>query len=44
MTAYCISAATAAALSPLQFARIAVAGAPNQSAMLDLLQNGARAQ
>jgi uroporphyrinogen-III synthase len=44
MTAYCISAATAAALSPLQFSRIAVAGAPNQSALLDLLQNGARAQ
>ena len=35
--AYCISAATAAALGPLIFARVAVAGEPNQAAMLDLI-------
>lgn len=37
LEAFCISAATAAALSPLPFARLAVAGSPNQAAMLDLL-------
>jgi uroporphyrinogen-III synthase len=37
LTAFCISAATAAALAPLTFARMAVAGAPNQEAMLALL-------
>ena len=37
LTAFCISAATAAALSPLRFARISVAARPNQSAMLGLL-------
>src|SRR5262249_46225594 len=30
LIAFCISAATAAALAPLTFARVAVAGAPNQ--------------
>jgi uroporphyrinogen-III synthase len=34
--AYCISAATAAALGGLTFARVAVAGQPNQDAMLAL--------
>jgi uroporphyrinogen-III synthase len=37
LTAYCISAATAAELTSLSFGRIAVAGAPNQDAMLDLI-------
>jgi uroporphyrinogen-III synthase len=37
MEAFCISAATAAALQPLSFARVAVAGVPNQAAMLSLL-------
>jgi uroporphyrinogen-III synthase len=37
LAAFCISAATAAALSPLSFARVAVAGMPNQDAILDLL-------
>ena len=37
LDAYCISAATAAALTPLTFARVAVAGAPNQDAMLELI-------
>lgn len=37
LDAFCISAATAAALSPLLFARLAVAGSPNQAAMLSLL-------
>ena len=35
--AFCISAATAAALGSLKFARVAVAGNPNQEAMLALL-------
>jgi len=37
LQAFCISAATASALAPLCFARLAVAGAPDQAAMLDLL-------
>jgi uroporphyrinogen-III synthase len=37
LTAFCISTATAAALSPLRFARVSVAASPNQGAMLDLL-------
>ena len=37
LDAFCISAATAAALAPLAFARIAVASAPNEAAMLALL-------
>ena len=37
LEAYCISAATAAALSPLSFARVAVAGVPNQNAMISLI-------
>ena len=37
LIACCISAATAEALSPLSFARVAVAGSPNQDAMLDLV-------
>jgi uroporphyrinogen-III synthase len=37
LTAYCISAATAAALAPLTFGRVAVAGAPNQDAILGLI-------
>ncbi len=37
LEAFCISAATAAALSPLSFARVSVAGAPNQDAMLALI-------
>jgi uroporphyrinogen-III synthase len=37
LIACCISAATAEALSPLSFARAAVAGSPNQDAMLDLV-------
>ncbi len=39
VAAFCISAATAAALSPLRFARICVAANPNQSAMLDLISD-----
>ena len=35
--AYCISAATAAELTPLSFARVAVAGVPNQDAILALI-------
>ena len=35
--AYCISAATAAALTPLTFAHVAVAGGPNQDAMIALI-------
>ena len=37
LVAYCISAATAEALAPLTFAQVAVAGAPNQDAILDLI-------
>ena len=37
LDAYCISAATAAALTPLIFARVAVAGVPNQDAILALI-------
>jgi uroporphyrinogen-III synthase len=37
LVAFCISAATAEALAPLSFARMAVAGVPNQDAMLDLI-------
>jgi len=37
LDAYCISAATAAALAPVAFARVAVAGAPSQEGMLSLL-------
>lgn len=37
LDAYCISAATAAALTPLAFARVAVAGGPNQEAMIGLI-------
>jgi uroporphyrinogen-III synthase len=37
LDAYCISAATAAALTPLAFARVSVAGAPNQEAILALI-------
>ncbi len=37
LTAFCISAATAAALGSLEFSRVAVAGDPNQEAMLGLL-------
>jgi uroporphyrinogen-III synthase len=37
LEAYCISAATAAALTPLSFARVAVAGVPNQNAMISLI-------
>jgi uroporphyrinogen-III synthase len=40
LAAYCISAATAAALGDIAFARILVAGLPNQDAMLDLLAPG----
>jgi uroporphyrinogen-III synthase len=35
--AYCISAATAAGLTPLIFSRVTVAGEPNQDAMLALI-------
>jgi uroporphyrinogen-III synthase len=35
--AYCISAATAAALTPVIFSRVSVAGVPNQDAMLALI-------
>lgn len=37
LEAFCISAATTEGLSPLPFARLSVAGSPNQAAMLDLL-------
>lgn len=37
VTAYCISAATVSALGTLAFARVVVAGEPNQNAMLALL-------
>jgi uroporphyrinogen-III synthase len=37
LTVFCISAATAAALTLLTFERVAVAGAPNQDAMLALI-------
>jgi uroporphyrinogen-III synthase len=37
LTAFCISTATAAALTALSFARVSVAGAPNQDAMLELI-------
>ena len=37
LDAYCISAATAAALTPLTFTRVAVAGVPNQDAILSLI-------
>jgi len=37
LDAYCISAATAAALTPLTFARMVVAGVPNQDAMIALI-------
>lgn len=37
LEAYCISAATASALTPLDFARVSVAGAPNQDAMIALI-------
>jgi uroporphyrinogen-III synthase len=37
LIAFCISAATAEALAPLTFARVAIAGTPNQDAILDLI-------
>jgi uroporphyrinogen-III synthase len=37
LIACCISAATAEALNPLSFARVVVAGSPNQDAMLNLV-------
>jgi len=37
LAAYCISAATAEALAPLRFARVSIAAAPNQDAILDLI-------
>lgn len=37
LVAFCISAATAEALAPLTFARIVIAGTPNQDAILDLI-------
>lgn len=37
LIACCISAATAEALNPLSFARVVVAGTPNQDAILDLV-------
>jgi uroporphyrinogen-III synthase len=37
LNACCISPATAEALNPLSFARVAVAGTPNQDAILDLV-------
>jgi uroporphyrinogen-III synthase len=40
LTAYCISAATAAAAAGLTFDRVAIATAPNQEAMLALLPVG----
>jgi uroporphyrinogen-III synthase len=41
LDAFCISAATAAALAPLPFVRLEIAGSPNQAAMLGLLAKGA---
>ena len=38
LTAFCISNATAQALSLTSFARVAVAARPNQAAMLALLE------
>lgn len=38
ITAYCISAATAAALAPVTFGHVAIAATPNQDAMLALLK------
>jgi uroporphyrinogen-III synthase len=37
ITAFCISPATAAAVSAVKFARVAVAAAPDQAAMLDMI-------
>jgi uroporphyrinogen-III synthase len=37
LVAFCISAATAEALTPLTFSRVAIAGTPNQDAILDLI-------
>jgi uroporphyrinogen-III synthase len=37
LVAFCISAATAEALAPVTFARVAIAGTPNQDAILDLI-------
>ncbi len=37
LAVYCISAATAASVAPLSFARVSVAGVPNQQAMLALI-------
>ena len=37
LVAFCISAATAEALAPLSFARVAIAGTPNQDAIADLI-------
>jgi uroporphyrinogen-III synthase len=37
LIAFCISAATAEALAPLTFARVVIAGTPNQDAILDLI-------
>jgi uroporphyrinogen-III synthase len=37
LVAFCISAATAEALAPLTFTRVAIAGTPNQDAILDLI-------
>ena len=37
LDAFCISAATASALAPLAFARVAVAGVPNQDGILALI-------
>jgi uroporphyrinogen-III synthase len=37
LVAFCISAATAEALESLTFERVAIAGAPNQDAILDLI-------
>jgi uroporphyrinogen-III synthase len=37
LIAFCISAATVEALMPLTFARVAVAGTPNQNSILDLI-------
>lgn len=37
LVAFCISSATVEALTPLTFARVAVAGTPNQDAILELI-------
>lgn len=37
LAAFCISRATATGLSPLRFARVAIATSPNQQSMLDLI-------